>query len=763
MSNILASVSVVLGAEIAGFKAGMAAARRELKGLIQFSEGMKDIGASLTTYISAPLALLSGVAVKTAGDFQALEKGFEATYKGAEPLSVALAKVQELAKLPGLGLREALQGATNLQATGFSADLARRALGAFGNALATVGKGKADLDGVGLALGQIASKGKISAEEINQLAERVPQIRAAMQAAFGTSDTEALQKAKISATDFVEGVTKELEKLPKVTGGLNNAFENFSDASSTALAKLGDSLNKAFDIEGLVGRLSDFIADLSNSFAALSPTTQRIIFIFGGIVAAAGPVLFTLGSIGLAIPVLTASFAALGPVAAAAWVAVTGPIGLTVAGLALVTAGLAGAISQFGSARQAAAAFGGYIAELAIGPLEALRDGLATLGFPVLSALIDIASDKAQQLASKLFAIAAPAQKLKGSFDEAFRGGFGFDGALGSVGDFGTALVALTQEQKDALEKLRKELLDNENASRALGPTYDFLGNKAKVLEGGIKSLTDVGFKAGGKTVQSYVAELRAVPTAMDQVAERVAKGLEKMGETPEFKLKSPTLPNLPTSVEALPGYDTSEVSASSEKARQAYQKLTEAQKNAHQRTLDFNTNIEAAFDQLSHAIGPLVGNLAVQVADAFGSIVTGSQGLGDGLTALFGGIISTLGDFMSTFGQQLIAIGIGKVGLDALFSGPQGGPLAIAAGVGLVALAGIAKSVGSNASASLKSIGSGGTGSTGRSVGNIGQTATASAAPLKVQVEVTGTLRGAGKDLVALIAANDYRRLRTT
>src|SRR5690606_26404524 len=118
---------------------------------------------------------------------------------------------------------EAIQGSVNLQAAGFSADLARRSLMAFGNALATVGKGKADLDGVGLALSQIASKGKISAEEINQLSERVPQIRVAMKAAFGTSDTEQLQKMGIDATQFVEGVVAQLEKLPAVTGGINNA------------------------------------------------------------------------------------------------------------------------------------------------------------------------------------------------------------------------------------------------------------------------------------------------------------------------------------------------------------------------------------------------------------------------------------------------------------------------------------------------------------------------------------------------------------
>ena len=63
----------------------------------------------------------------------------------------------------------------------------------------------------------------------------------------------------------------------------------------------------------------------------------------------------------------------------------------------------------------------------------------------------------------------------------------------------------------------------------------------------------------------------------------------------------------------------------------------------------------------------------------------------------------------MSSFGKQVLAIGIGKVALDTLFKGPQGGPLAIAAGLGLIALSGLVSAVGKSASSSLSSIGSGG------------------------------------------------------
>ena len=105
-----------------------------------------------------------------------------------------LKKLEKTAELPGLGFEQAVQGSINLQAASFSADEARQTLEGFGNALATVGGGKADLDGVVRALTQIAAKGKVTAQEINQLAERLPQIREIMKEAFGTSNTEELQK-----------------------------------------------------------------------------------------------------------------------------------------------------------------------------------------------------------------------------------------------------------------------------------------------------------------------------------------------------------------------------------------------------------------------------------------------------------------------------------------------------------------------------------------------------------------------------------------
>lgn len=163
-----------------------------------------------------------------------------------EAANARLEEMRELAKLPGLGFEQAVEGDIRLRSAGISASISKRAIEEMGNALASVGKGKADMDGVILALSQIASKGKVSAEEINQIAERVPQIRAILKGTFGTADTEAIQKMGIPVERFISMVVEGFEKtVPRAMIGLRGGWENLTDAMTSAAAGFGESLGNA--------------------------------------------------------------------------------------------------------------------------------------------------------------------------------------------------------------------------------------------------------------------------------------------------------------------------------------------------------------------------------------------------------------------------------------------------------------------------------------------------------------------------------------
>jgi tape measure domain-containing protein len=235
----------------------------------------------VTTAVGAFVAVTkaSQTVLSNYAPYDSMLRGLKTLEGTAENTTRRVEELRQVAKTPGLGFEEAVQADIRLRAVGFSAADSERSLKAFGNALATVGGGKAELDGVILGLTQIAAKGKISAEEINQIASRVPQVRQAMKDAFGSSDTEILQKNGIDATAFVRGLVEELEKLPQVTGGARNTLDNYSDgwkelkveATEFAVGISSTWLNSVADgFDGATRLLKDFKAALGIKPAALA-------------------------------------------------------------------------------------------------------------------------------------------------------------------------------------------------------------------------------------------------------------------------------------------------------------------------------------------------------------------------------------------------------------------------------------------------------------------------------------------------------------
>jgi tape measure domain-containing protein len=276
------SLSYQLVLDNANYVRGMRGAASETRAL-----GTSTQSANLDGFRSGLLAtatstvVLTGAVIGARAAFNSFAKQDSlirglATLEGS--MDGAKRRAEELravAKLPGLGFEEAVQGDVRLRAVGYSAETSTRSLKAFGNALATVGAGKAELDGVILALGQIKAKGSVSAEEINQIAERVPQIRKAMQDAFGTADTEKLQSMGISVDRFVDGVLSQLEKLPRAAGGAANAVENLDDAWKNLKAKAGELIAPAAvqQIED-VTRMMEHLRKLGGDSVTAPPAQQ---------------------------------------------------------------------------------------------------------------------------------------------------------------------------------------------------------------------------------------------------------------------------------------------------------------------------------------------------------------------------------------------------------------------------------------------------------------------------------------------------------
>ena len=331
----LADLNVTIGLQIKNFQKSLGQLEKDLN---RFQRTFSNIGQNLTQSISLPLAGIGTAAVAAFGEFESLERAFAAVAAEGTSVAAEIERLRKVAQAPGLGFNEAVQASTRLQAVGLSAGEAARVIEQYGNAVARSGGGRAEFEGSILALTQIASKGKISAEEINQLNERIFEIRPALQAAFGTSDSEALQKQGISAEEFLAKTTEQLSKLQRVQGGLANAFENLQDSVRGSLTELGRTIATTLNVDQVFQNLANRLQEAINWFKNLTPEAQALIVKLGAIAVAIGPVLIGIAKIASLGTVLTTTLSGIGAQAGKLAV-LLGPTGLGVAAVLFIAGG----------------------------------------------------------------------------------------------------------------------------------------------------------------------------------------------------------------------------------------------------------------------------------------------------------------------------------------------------------------------------------------------------------------------------------------
>lgn len=277
-----------IGADLTQFRRKMKFMERTLTKTIRKVERTSN---TLMANITLPAVFAAGGFIKSAAEIDKLKMGLVGIMGDSKAAAAEFQKLRKLARNPGLDLRSAVEGSIRLQAIDFSAADASRSIGVMANALALVGGTEADLKGVAVAISQIISKGKVHAEEINQIAERVPQVRLAMEDAFGTANTESLQKMGLDARQFVDGIIEELERLPRAENNISNVLVNMADDFKIVAAQIGVLILPMFT------KVATVVLKTVNFFINLNAQTNGMVVNFIAFAAAAGPALWALGKI----------------------------------------------------------------------------------------------------------------------------------------------------------------------------------------------------------------------------------------------------------------------------------------------------------------------------------------------------------------------------------------------------------------------------------------------------------------------------------
>ncbi|MTV49841.1 tape measure protein [Heliobacillus mobilis] len=303
--STLSSVLVKFTADISDFNLKIQSAMGQVQktGKQMQKEGF-TMGGAFTSLKNMALPALGAITTALGGlglgkglsfnaDMEQAAISFETLLGSAEKAQAMIKDLQQFGastpfEFPGLQ-----KSAKLMLAMGFSAESVRPNLRAIGDAVSAIGGGEEVLNGVTMALGQMATKGKVSAEEMNQLAERGIPAWDLMAEKLGMSKQQLMElssQGKVMADQAVPALIEAMGT--KFSGAMQKQSQTFTGMLSTLKDNtnmlLGQVLQPVSErLKALMPIAIEFVDKLSTGFktdglkgaieAAFPPTVAIIL------------------------------------------------------------------------------------------------------------------------------------------------------------------------------------------------------------------------------------------------------------------------------------------------------------------------------------------------------------------------------------------------------------------------------------------------------------------------------------------------------
>ena len=235
---------------------------------------------SIATGLAAATAALGafGVAsIKLAGDMDASRKALTTLLGDAKAAEKMLADLATFAadtpfELPGL-----LTASKKLLAFGFASQDIIPMLAAIGDAAAMLGIGEEGISRLTNAIGQMQAKGKVSAEEMMQLAEAGVPAWKFLADAIGKDIPTAMKMAEQGAIDSTTGINALLTGMQsKFQGGMEamsktipGLMSTIKDNVSMVMVEIGDSIAKNLNLVERLQGVADWLSQFGAAVKAL--------------------------------------------------------------------------------------------------------------------------------------------------------------------------------------------------------------------------------------------------------------------------------------------------------------------------------------------------------------------------------------------------------------------------------------------------------------------------------------------------------------
>lgn len=274
----VADLLVTISGDSSGLRKELSAVKRNIKTAFgSESISLSEKVASKFKWIAAAAGALGVASVKMSSEMQVTRRAFEVLTGSAEKAQEHIEALEKFAastpfELPGL-----LEASKKLQAYGFDVEAVIPIMRTVGDAAMAVGLGQEGIDRITLALGQMNAKGKVSAEEMRQLAETGLPAWEMLAKGIGVSVPEAMDKASKGAISAKAGITALLTGLDgnfngmmdKVSGEIPQSFSNMQNSVSSIMRSLGDEITDSLDLKEKMQSAADWLGD----FAAIAKSS----------------------------------------------------------------------------------------------------------------------------------------------------------------------------------------------------------------------------------------------------------------------------------------------------------------------------------------------------------------------------------------------------------------------------------------------------------------------------------------------------------
>ncbi len=274
----IAELLVKIGGDGSGLRKELQASQRQIKRSFG-SEALEASGKAATAIgvFAAAIGAAGVASIGLAGKLRMTQKAFETLTGNAETAKDMIGDLKALDDKSSFSFDTYAKGAQKLLALGTAADQVIPTLTAIGDASAALGQGEEGIDRIVLALSQMTAKGKVSAQEMNQLAENNVQGWRYLSEATGKSVAEVQKMAEngmlngaAAVKTIISGMERDFKgSMDKIADETPIVWNTIVSSAEQILAGIGPAIDEAFGINKTLIKVRDYLVEFKKSIDSI--------------------------------------------------------------------------------------------------------------------------------------------------------------------------------------------------------------------------------------------------------------------------------------------------------------------------------------------------------------------------------------------------------------------------------------------------------------------------------------------------------------